>query len=67
MSYSIYRVTEDGKTLIGKGLSRLRMAAVLEEETQRDRENGEAAAYEVTREEEDEREKKDAAGDAAAG
>ena len=67
MSYSIFRVTEEERTPIGEGLSRIRMAAVLEEQTQRDRENGEAAAYEVTREEEDEREKKDAAGDAAAG
>ena len=48
--YSIYRVTEEGRELIGTGMSRIRMAAVLEEETKRDRENGESAAYEVTRE-----------------
>ena len=61
MSYGIFRVTEDGTALIGEGLSLIRVAAMLEEATQRDRENGEAAAYEVTREEEDEREKKDEA------
>ena len=52
MTYSIYRVTEDGRELIGQGLAWKKMATAMEEATQKDRETGESAEYEVTREEE---------------